>query len=84
MLIINIEKKHMAGIRHTFPLLSFARLLVPSIKFVKCAMRINLAAILRVKIAWSRASKRLVPRTDAYKMTATTVSVLCTDLYING
>ena len=35
--------------------------IVPSIKYVKCAMRINSPAILRKKIAWSRASKRLVP-----------------------
>ena len=35
-------------------------------------MRINLAAILCVKIAWSHASK-LFPRTDAYKMVVTTV-----------
>ena len=39
-------------------------------------MRINSAAILRVKIAWSRASKQLVPSTDAYKMAATSVFVL--------
>ena len=50
-----------------------------SIKFVKCAMRINSAASLRVKIVWSRASKRLVPRMDAYKMAATTVFVLMAD-----
>ena len=42
---------------------------IPSLFFLlKYAMRINLAAILHVKIAWSRASKQLVPRTDAYKM----------------
>ena len=57
-------------------LLSFARFFVRSIKFVKCAMSINSAAILCVKIAWSHSSKRLVPRTDAYKMAATTVLVL--------
>ena len=39
-----------------------------SITFVKCAMRINSAAILRVKIVWSRG-------TDAYKMAATIVLV---------
>ena len=66
----------MTGATYTFPLLSFQRLLVPSIKFVKCAMRINSAAILRVKIVWSRTTKQLVPRTDAYKMAATTVFVL--------
>ena len=59
-----------------FPLLFFARLLVLSIKFVKWAMRINSATILCVKIAWSHASKRIVPRMDAYKMAATTVLVL--------
>ena len=37
-------------------------------------MRIHLADILCVKIAWLRVSKRFVPRTDAYKMAATTVS----------
>ena len=47
-----------------------------SITFVKCVMKINLAAILHVKIAWSCTSKRLVPRMDAYKMAATTVLVL--------
>ena len=35
-------------------------------------MRINSAA----KIAWSRMSKQLIPRTDAYKMAVTTVLVL--------
>ena len=39
-------------------------------------MRIHLAAIFHVKIAWLRESKRLVPRTDAYKIAATTVLVL--------
>ena len=47
-----------------------------SIKFVKCAMRINPAAILCVKIVWSHASKLLVSMTDTYKMAATTVLVL--------
>ena len=42
---------------------------------LNCAMRINLAAILHVKIAWSHASKRLVSRTDTYKMVAATVLV---------
>ena len=42
----------MTGATYTFPLLSFARLLVPSIKFVKYVIRMNSAAILHVKIVW--------------------------------
>ena len=60
---------------------SFTRLLITSINCVKCGMRINSAAIFRVKIAWSRVSKQLIPRTGAYKMTATTVLFLSKHLH---
>ena len=47
---------------YTFPLLSFALLLVPSITFVKCVMIIN--SLFCVWKLCGRVCKRHVPKTD--------------------